>query len=58
MDLQDKIYSVSFGYNNKYITCGTAGVGPLPVFEVTVAGLLAILNAHHQLDLLNSIQNN
>ena len=40
MDLQDKVYSVSFSHNNKYITCGTAGVGPLPVFEVDGGGIV------------------
>lgn len=34
MDFQNKIYSVSFSYDSKYITCGTAGKGPLPLFKV------------------------
>ena len=57
MDLQDKVYSVSFSHNNKYITCGTAGVGPLPVFEVD-GGIVGHFECPSSTRSVESIQNN
>jgi THO complex subunit 3 len=34
MDFQNKVYSVSFSHDSKYIACGTASKGPLPLFKV------------------------